>query len=263
MPSGEDIIEMSGVETLHPGGLDLSRRIADLADLHPGKHILDVSSGRGVTACFYAQRYGCEVTGVDIKPEYVALSARRADKAGVDGRVRFRVGDSRELPFQSDSFDVVVNECAVGLTAIDDPQQVLNEMVRVTRPGGKVVIHESTWLRQLPDREKRAVALGLGTNPHAAAQWQERLAAAGAEDQIVEDWSGIQNYWEMRPEHKWNRKNPLDFLTWQEKLHVFPRIVFGYGPGALYRLWGFSKKVYSYVAEGYLGYTLIVAQKPR
>ena len=95
-----------------------------------------------------ARRFGADVTGIDIADEMVLAASKRAARAGVADRVRFRRGDSQRLPFASAAFDVVVNECAVGIP--DDSQAVLDEMLRVVRPGGVVVIHESTWRRSLP-----------------------------------------------------------------------------------------------------------------
>jgi len=133
-PTMEDAIEISGIETLHPGGFDLTRRTAEVAALKPGMRVLDVSSGRGTQAIFYAENYGVQVTGIDISEKMIQSatnSAQRSDKAD---RISFRLGDSQALPFSDNSFDSVINECAVGIP--DDSQQVLNEMVRVVKPGG-------------------------------------------------------------------------------------------------------------------------------
>ncbi|MNO42728.1 hypothetical protein D3C76_329250 [compost metagenome] len=55
-PTIEDAIEISGIETLHPGGFDLTGRTAEVAELEPGMRVLDVSSGRGTQAIFYAEK---------------------------------------------------------------------------------------------------------------------------------------------------------------------------------------------------------------
>ncbi|MGA2380965.1 MAG: methyltransferase domain-containing protein [Spirochaetia bacterium] len=151
--SGEDVIEMSGVETLHPGSFDLSRRIGELVSFSPSVRVLDVSSGKGAFACLYAREFGCGVTGIEINLRFVEIARKRAVDEDVADKVRFEIGDSRNLPFPDGAFDVVVNECAVGLTAIDAPQRVLDEMARVTMTGGTIVIHESVWLKTLSPQE--------------------------------------------------------------------------------------------------------------
>jgi len=95
-----------------------------------------MSRAQGVFACLYASEFGSRVVGIDLNEAFIAEARRRADSAGLAGKVEFRAGDSRSLPFGDREFDVVVNECAVGLTAIGDPTRVLQEMARVTKPGG-------------------------------------------------------------------------------------------------------------------------------
>jgi len=94
-PTIEDIIELSGLETLHPGGFALTRRTAELADLKPGFKVLDVSSGRGTQSVFYAKEFGVEVTGVDISEDMLRSAQENAKEAGVDNLVNFKLGDSQ------------------------------------------------------------------------------------------------------------------------------------------------------------------------
>lgn len=169
--SAEDVLEMSGVETLHPGGFDLSKRIGELVQFAPATHVLDVSSGKGTFACMYARGFGSRITGLEFNPHFVDIARKRAQSEGVADKVEFKIGDSRNLPFQDNEFDVVVNECAVGLTAISAPQRVLDEMVRVTKPGGTIVIHESTWLKKLSADERQTASMRLGTTPYSVDEW--------------------------------------------------------------------------------------------
>ncbi len=114
-PTIEDAIEISGIETLHPGGFALTKRTAEIAELKQGMRVLDVSSGRGTQAIFYAENYGVQVTGLDISVKMIESASNSARLAGMTGCVSFRQGDSQALPFGDDTFDVVINECAVGI----------------------------------------------------------------------------------------------------------------------------------------------------
>ena len=152
-PTVEDAVEISGIETLHPGGLALTRRTAELANLQAGMKVLDVSSGRGIQAIYYAQTFGVQVVGIDISEQMISAATQNAKDAGLNGQVLFRPADSQQLPFADNSFDAVINECAVGIP--DDSQKVLDEMVRVAKPGGAVAIHESTWRKPLSVAEKK------------------------------------------------------------------------------------------------------------
>lgn len=261
MVSGEDIIEMSSVETLHPGGLDISRRIGEVVRLDSSLHVLDVSSGKGVFASLYAREFGCKVTGIDLSEAFTHEARRRAAEQGLGDKVVFQVADSRDLPFAGGQFDVVVNECAVGLTAIGDPRRVLCEMARVTKPGGTVVIHESTWLRELPAEERELAAQRLGTTPYSLDEWKAMLAEAGCQTILVEDWSGVENARKMRPGHKWKQNDSLVFLTAPELAALLPRVVAKFGPRSLLDLYKSSSVLTNYIKDGILGYALVVAKK--
>ncbi|MBT2292901.1 class I SAM-dependent methyltransferase [Paenibacillus albidus] len=188
-PTIEDAIEISGIETLHPGGFDLTRRTAEVAELKPGMRVLDVSSGRGTQAIFYAENYGVQVTGIDISEKMIQSATDSAQRSGNTDRVSFRLGDSRALPFSDNSFDAVINECAVGIP--DDSQQVLNEMVRVVKPRGTVVIHESIWKKRISDMEKEELSERYGTTPLELEEWNHMLQKAGVVNITSEheEWS--------------------------------------------------------------------------
>ncbi|WP_366923468.1 methyltransferase domain-containing protein [Metallumcola ferriviriculae] len=151
-PTIEDIVELSGIETLHPGGFALTKRVAEVAALKKGMKVLDVSSGRGTQAIYYAKNFGVNVTGVDLSNEMVTTAIENAKIANVQDKVSFVKGDSQELLFQDNSFDVVINECAVGIP--DNSQKVLDEMARVLKRQGTLVMHESIWRKKLNPEEK-------------------------------------------------------------------------------------------------------------
>ncbi len=258
-PTIEDAVELSGIETLHPGGAALTRRTAEVVGLGRGVRVLDVSSGRGTQSLLYASEYGADVTGLDIADEMVATARRRAAEAGIGQRVRFVQGDSQQLPFEDGEFDVVINECAVGIP--DDPQRVLGEMVRVARPGGMVAIHESTWGRELSDDAKTELAERYGTTPMEQQQWLDMLGRAGLEDLHSEltPWSRPENFWKVRAER--DVKGPSSVLTWPERLHTLRRIVAGFGWAGVLTVLRNERLFYGAVRAGKIGYGLYWGRK--
>lgn len=111
----------------------------------------------------YSRAFIHQVKGIDIAEKMIQSATDLAQRSGNTDRVSFRLGDSQALPFSENSFDAVINECAVGIP--DDSQQVLNEMVRVVKPGGRVVIHESIWKKRITDMEKEDLSERYGTTP--------------------------------------------------------------------------------------------------
>lgn len=226
-PTIEDLIELSGIESLHPGGMTLTKRTAELTELKPGLHILDVSSGRGTQSIYYAKNYGVDVTGLDLSEEMIKIATDNALNEGIDHLAHFKKGDSQALPFKSNSFDVVINECAVGIP--DDSQKVLDEMVRVTKPGGIIAIHESTWRKKITEEEKDEISERYGTTPLEYKEWIEMLKKAGVSEIVTEhdNWSKPEMFWKIRKERE--VKDFSDVYTQSEMMALIQKVTQEYG----------------------------------
>jgi ubiquinone/menaquinone biosynthesis C-methylase UbiE len=111
----------------------------------PGLQVLDLGCGDGTTALPEAKR-GANVLGVDIARNLVEAGNRRAKEAGL-ANVRFEEGDATALTGQKDkSFDLVVS--IFGAMFAPKPMDVAKEMVRVAKPGGRIVM--GNWIPNDP-----------------------------------------------------------------------------------------------------------------
>lgn len=108
--------------------------IAQLA-LKQGEDVLDVACGTG-NLTLPAARAGARVTGIDIAPGLIAQLQARAVAEGL--AVDAREGDAEALPFADASFDTVVTMFGAMFAA--HPQQAADELLRVTRPGGRIAM---------------------------------------------------------------------------------------------------------------------------
>lgn len=107
----------------------------------PGMRVLDLGCGDGTTALPSAKR-GADVLGVDIAENLVAAGNRRAKEAGLTN-IRFQEGDACNLAGIADKqFDLVVT--IFGAMFAPKPFDVAKEMVRVTKPGGRIVM--GNWI---------------------------------------------------------------------------------------------------------------------
>ncbi len=258
-PTIEDAIEISGIETLHPGGFALTKRTAELGGLKKGMKVLDVSSGRGTQSIFYAREFDVDVTGIDIDDEMVRTASQAARREGLDKQVRFKKGDSQALPFADSSFDVVINECAVGIP--DDSQKVLDEMVRVTRKGGTVLMHESIWRGKLPNREKEDFSERYGTTPFELEEWISMLKRAGAKNVVHESdpWSKPEMFWKIRKDR--DVKHWIFVMSVRETLATTARIYKRYGIRGVLTVFKNERVFYRWVLAGKLGYALFKGEK--
>ncbi len=203
--------------------------------------------------------FSTRVVGIDINPEMVKASIARAKKDNLEFLTEFKVADALALPFPDNSFDAAINECAVGLTS--DPQKCLNEMVRVAKPGGDIVIHESTWCKHLPEDTKQELSVRLGTVPYALDEWIAMMKKAGASDIFTEDWSSIDKaLLKIREDRVVTRLE--DMYSFKEKyFFIFPKILFKYGIKGLVYLNESNKMLMPLYYNGTLGYYLIKGKK--
>jgi demethylmenaquinone methyltransferase/2-methoxy-6-polyprenyl-1,4-benzoquinol methylase len=105
--------------------------------------LLDVATGTGDLAIMAARAHpGIEVRGVDLVPRMVERGMKKVRRKGLERRVDLVEGDALDLPFDRDSFDVA--SIAFGIRNIPDTLGALREMMRVTVPGGKVMVLELT-----------------------------------------------------------------------------------------------------------------------
>jgi demethylmenaquinone methyltransferase/2-methoxy-6-polyprenyl-1,4-benzoquinol methylase len=106
-------------------------RAADLAEVGPGARALDIATGTGDLAVELARR-GAEVTGLDFSERMLELARAKGPQIG------WVEGNALELSFEDEEFDAVT--VGFGARNFSDLDRGLSEMVRVAKPGGRVVI---------------------------------------------------------------------------------------------------------------------------
>ncbi len=129
-----------------------------LGALEHGDHIVDVGSGAGVDAMIAAGMVGPDghVIGVEITPAMIEKARSGAREAGLE-QVEFREGHAEALPVPDDWADVVISNGVVNLSP--DKALVFNEMFRVLRTGGQLLIADITLQRPVPEEAKQNIDL--------------------------------------------------------------------------------------------------------
>jgi len=135
-------------DSFHPGGLALTERLGTLLQLGAHSRVLDVAAGKGTSAIFLAQKFGCQVVGVDYSAKLVDEANAAAQQAEMADRVEFRQGDAEALTFDDSEFDAVICECA--FCAFPGKRNAATEFARVLRPGGRIGLSDLTRTETLP-----------------------------------------------------------------------------------------------------------------
>ena len=171
---------------------DSGERLVESLGIRAGMKVLDLGCGDGTTALPAAAR-GAEVLGVDIAENLVAAGNERARAKGLTN-LRFQQGDASDLSeLEDDSFDLVVS--IFGAMFAPRPFDVAHEMVRVTKPGGRIVM--GNWIPGDPTLVAQILKISAAYTPPpppgfvSPMTWgdealvQERFTAAGiAPDKI-------------------------------------------------------------------------------
>jgi len=126
------------------GNIDRRWRRRAIAFLRqdPPSRILDVATGTCDLALEAMSLNPEQIVGVDISEKMLEIGRRKVTKAGLDGIIELKVADAEELPFETNSFDAVM--VAFGVRNFSNPVKGLSEMLRVLRPGGRLVVLEFT-----------------------------------------------------------------------------------------------------------------------
>lgn len=119
-------------------------KVAEAADIQPGHKVLDVACGTGALARAAASRVGSggQVTGLDLNPGMLAVAGELAPE------IEWTQGDAGGLPFNDDVFDVVASN--FGLMFFPNRQAAIGEMLRVLKPGGRLVVAVWDTLENTP-----------------------------------------------------------------------------------------------------------------
>jgi SAM-dependent methyltransferase len=132
-----------------------------LGRLAAGERVLDLGSGAGTDSLVAAQMVGeaGRVTGIDMTPEMLAKARAAATEMGATN-VEFVEGEAERLPFDEESFDVVISNGVIDL--IPDKDAVFAELHRVLVPGGRLQVADVTIQNPVSEEGRRKIDLWTG-----------------------------------------------------------------------------------------------------
>jgi cyclopropane fatty-acyl-phospholipid synthase-like methyltransferase len=151
--------------------------VAQMARPRGKQHILDVGCGLGAPALRIAERYGCEITAVNISREQIRQGRRLIEQRRMSDRVKIVRGDARALEFPDASFDAIVCLEAAGDICVSeqDKERFVRELYRVLRPGGRLGFSD----------------LALHTSPPPTDDRTLRAVLYHRGEELVSDWPAL------------------------------------------------------------------------
>lgn len=247
---GNDAVALVLGESYHPGGLSLTRRLAERLQLRSGQRVADIAAGPGATARLLAADYDVTVDGVDLGPSTVEHAQDATAGAGLAAKVRFHLGDAERIPLPDNAFDVVVCECA--FCTFPDKATAAAEFARILRPGGRVGITDVT-----------VADGGLSKELTTLAAWVACIADA----RPLAEYAAILGQVGLRVVHTEPHEaamarmiDEIDARLRVLRMTASARLAeAGVDTDAVLRYTALAKQAF---ADGLIGYALLVAEKP-
>jgi SAM-dependent methyltransferase len=122
----------------HGRGVVATEELAASLKPQPGEHLLDIGSGIGGPARWFAAKFACRVTGVDLTPDFCAAAEALNAATGLAGRVTIIEGSALALPVPDASFDAAYSQNVI--MNIADKKQFYREAFRALRPVGRLAL---------------------------------------------------------------------------------------------------------------------------
>lgn len=132
--------DLSSVDEFHLGWREATVAFAKDLALASGLRVLDVGSGIGGPARYFAEAHGCRVTGIDLTPEFVQVATALTRRCGLAGQAEFRQASATGLAFPDGAFDTATM-IHVGMN-VPDKGKVFAEVRRVLKPGGRFGVYD-------------------------------------------------------------------------------------------------------------------------
>lgn len=139
-PDNPTIAEMAPYDQFHGRGMEATEEIAALIAPNRQDHILDVGSGIGGPARFFASRFGCHITGIDLTADFCEAAVGLNRLMGLDDKLRIEQADALAMPFADAAFDGAYT-MNVSMN-ISDKRGLYAEVFRVLKPGAWFVLSE-------------------------------------------------------------------------------------------------------------------------
>jgi len=149
------IEDLAPVDHLHARGFPATVELADQLPVREGQHLLDIGCGLGGPARYFAKRFRCRVSGVDITGPFVEAANKLTSLLGMEEQVKVELGDGQRLPYEDGTFDGAYAQHVT--MNVEDRPAFFAQAYRVLKPGAFFAITEH--------------GLGAKGDPHHPVPW--------------------------------------------------------------------------------------------
>ncbi len=175
---GHTFLAKLGKKRLRPGGKKVTKFLFEHASLQ-NKKVLEVGCNNATTACEIASKYNCLVNALDIDPQAVTKAKENVIRHKLNHKVSVQEGNATQLPFDDNSFDIVINEAMLTMLPNKTKQKCLNEYYRVLKPGGLLLTHDVMIVNNEYVIKELCEAINIKVQPLTYGKWLELFESNG------------------------------------------------------------------------------------
>jgi ubiquinone/menaquinone biosynthesis C-methylase UbiE len=179
---GHNFLARLGKTKLRPGGIEATNWLIEQAQLNADSQILEVACNMGTTMIYLAKTYQCQVIGLDQSQQALEKARHNIAKERLEKQLSVVQGNALKLPFEDQSFDVVINEAMLTMLVGKAKDKAIKEYLRVLKPNGVLLTHDVCLL----NTDKRTEILtGLQNTIHVKVEpltveeWRKKFADNG------------------------------------------------------------------------------------
>ncbi len=236
-------------DSFHPGGLKLTKQLAQQLLISRESRVLDIASGRGTSSLYLAEQFGCEVVALDLSEKNLTITRALSKEKNLSSKITTTVANAEKIPFNDNTFDAIICECAV--CTFEAPQLAANEMFRVLKPNAKIGISDVVLNQKLPRKLDNLFSTIFCIKGALSSQHYVDLLQAENFKRINQsqaDWAIAEIVEKIKAQSKL-----LDTVLDSDLLSV---------PSWLNGSEAALKEIEKFIAVGGLGYMVMTAKKP-
>ncbi len=177
--AGHVLLARLGKKRLRPGGIAATNWLIEQANLNENTKVLEVACNMGTTLVEIVKKYNCNVTGLDKDENFLNQAKENIKKENLESKVNLMIGDATKLPFEDETFDIVINEAMLTMLNQNDKEKAVKEYFRVLKKGGKLLTHDITIPKENPEMIKELrQSINVLATPLTKEKWLEILKKA-------------------------------------------------------------------------------------
>ena len=182
---GHKLLARLGKTRLRPGGKKATEWLFKQAGFTPQSQVLEIACNMGTTSIEIAKRFKCHIIGIDMDKMALEKAKQNVIQNNVSELVEIKQADASKLPFDDNSFDIVINEAMLTMYADKAKAHLLKEYFRVLKPGGKLLTHDMMLLNTENPQyilEQIYQAINVNAQPMSHDGWINLFSSAGFSD---------------------------------------------------------------------------------